>query len=105
MCETCADPGHEDKLMICDGCDAGYHTFCLNPPLSRPPLGKVVVYLHFQSLNRVLKGGWRCGDCVQCLHCGSKTPGTGASCKWRANYTACDSCYQLFLDKKVLADL
>ena len=26
---------------------------------------------------------------MQCVHCGAKTPGTGASCKWRANYTAC----------------
>eukprot|EP00026_Physarum_polycephalum_P007071 Phypoly_transcript_07124.p1 GENE.Phypoly_transcript_07124~~Phypoly_transcript_07124.p1 ORF type:complete len:533 (+),score=111.78 Phypoly_transcript_07124:62-1660(+) len=83
MCEVCNDPGNEDKLMICDACDAGYHTFCISPPLNRPP-----------------QGGWRCQDCVQCVHCGAKTPGTGASCKWRANYTACDSCYQLYMDNK-----
>lgn len=105
MCEVCNDPGHEDKLMICDACDSGYHTFCLSPPLNRPPLGKTF-FIH-QSIPCVFKvmeniiGGWRCQECVKCLHCGSKTPGTGASCKWRANYTACDSCYQLYLDGKV----
>lgn len=83
--------------MICDGCDKGYHTFCLNPPLNRPPQGWCIC-LYFINM---LIGGWRCPACVQCVHCGARTPGLGASCKWRANYTACDSCYQLLLDKKV----
>ena len=25
-------------MLLCDGCDLGFHTFCLDPPLSAAPL-------------------------------------------------------------------
>ena len=34
-------------MLLCDGCDDSYHTFCLNPPL-----------------NEIPKGDWRCPCCV-----------------------------------------
>lgn len=34
-------------MLLCDGCDDSYHTFCLLPPLSEIP-----------------KGDWRCPRCV-----------------------------------------
>jgi hypothetical protein len=30
-------------MLICDGCDKGYHTFCLQPPLERVPQDPVWV--------------------------------------------------------------
>ena len=27
----------DDQLLLCDGCDGAYHTFCLNPPLDEIP--------------------------------------------------------------------
>jgi len=27
-------------MLLCDNCDAGFHIFCLNPPLSKIPRGK-----------------------------------------------------------------
>lgn len=36
-CEICHKNGHEDSLLLCDGCNRGFHTFCLNPPLSSVP--------------------------------------------------------------------
>lgn len=28
-CGTCGEGGDEDKLMLCDGCDAGHHCYCV----------------------------------------------------------------------------
>jgi hypothetical protein len=38
-CQTCNSSDNDDKLMFCDLCDRGYHTYCLNPPLKAPPEG------------------------------------------------------------------
>ena len=36
---ACRDPGNEELLMICDGCDRGCHTFCAVPKLAELPNG------------------------------------------------------------------
>ena len=39
ICETGEDePG--DEMLLCDGCNRGYHLACLNPPLTRIPPGE-----------------------------------------------------------------
>lgn len=40
FCQVCSFGDRESKMLLCDGCDAEYHTFCLDPPLSRIPKGK-----------------------------------------------------------------
>eukprot|EP01133_Synstelium_polycarpum_P014987 gene14987-17723_t len=87
LCESCKDPGQEEKMLFCDVCDKGFHTFCLNPSLEKPPVG-----------------GWRCPTCVFCVHCGSKSPGTKPDAKWRGNYTSCESCTLIINDRKSLID-
>uniref|UniRef100_A0A8C7JDX4 [histone H3]-trimethyl-L-lysine(4) demethylase n=1 Tax=Oncorhynchus kisutch TaxID=8019 RepID=A0A8C7JDX4_ONCKI len=47
MCLVCGSGSDEDRLLLCDGCDASYHTFCLIPPLHDIP-----------------KGDWRCPKCL-----------------------------------------
>ncbi|KAK3597616.1 hypothetical protein CHS0354_030166 [Potamilus streckersoni] len=37
-CEVCNQCDREDKLLLCDGCDLGYHMDCLVPPLRRVPV-------------------------------------------------------------------
>ncbi|XP_061839855.1 lysine-specific demethylase 5B-B isoform X2 [Nerophis lumbriciformis] len=46
-CLVCGSGGDEDRLLLCDGCDDSYHTFCLIPPLHDVP-----------------KGDWRCPKCL-----------------------------------------
>jgi hypothetical protein len=29
LCGRCGDGGDEPHLMLCDGCDQGYHCFCV----------------------------------------------------------------------------
>ncbi|XP_025021860.1 PHD and RING finger domain-containing protein 1 isoform X1 [Python bivittatus] len=38
FCEVCGRSDREDRLLLCDGCDAGYHMECLNPPLNEVPV-------------------------------------------------------------------
>uniref|UniRef100_A0A3B5B5X9 [histone H3]-trimethyl-L-lysine(4) demethylase n=1 Tax=Stegastes partitus TaxID=144197 RepID=A0A3B5B5X9_9TELE len=47
VCRMCGRGDDDEKLLLCDGCDDNYHTFCLLPPLADPP-----------------KGNWRCPKCV-----------------------------------------
>jgi hypothetical protein len=36
-CRVCLKDNHEEKLILCDHCDANYHVYCLSPPLSSVP--------------------------------------------------------------------
>uniref|UniRef100_A0A673M2E0 [histone H3]-trimethyl-L-lysine(4) demethylase n=1 Tax=Sinocyclocheilus rhinocerous TaxID=307959 RepID=A0A673M2E0_9TELE len=47
VCRMCGRGDEDEKLLLCDGCEDNYHTFCLIPPLSDPP-----------------KGNWRCPKCI-----------------------------------------
>lgn len=73
-CEICGNCDREDRMLLCDGCDLGYHMECLDPPLSHVPVdnwycsecdhntsansngaiaeavGKVILFLLLQSL-------------------------------------------------------
>lgn len=46
-CLNCGRGDDEEFILLCDGCDDSYHTFCLYPPLKEVP-----------------KGDWRCPSCV-----------------------------------------
>ena len=39
----CRQPGDHNRMLVCDLCDTGYHTYCLDPPMSTIP-----------------KTGWKC---------------------------------------------
>ncbi|XP_041054016.1 PHD and RING finger domain-containing protein 1 isoform X2 [Carcharodon carcharias] len=37
-CEVCGRSDREDSLLLCDGCDSGYHLDCLTPALDTVPV-------------------------------------------------------------------
>ena len=39
-CMLCGTVGDEALLLLCDGCDQGYHTYCLSPPIIGIPEGE-----------------------------------------------------------------
>ncbi|KAK9723158.1 PHD-finger [Popillia japonica] len=47
VCHNCNRGDSEEYMLLCDGCDDSYHTFCLMPPLVEIP-----------------KGDWCCPKCV-----------------------------------------
>lgn len=38
-CQFCQSGENEDKLLLCDGCDRGYHTYCFKPQMTSVPEG------------------------------------------------------------------
>lgn len=46
-CEVCGNCDREDRLLLCDACDLGYHCECLTPPLDTVPVEE-----------------WYCPDCA-----------------------------------------
>ena len=47
-CRVCNSKDDEDEMLLCDGCDAGYHTYCSQPPIENVP-----------------EGDWFCPDCPE----------------------------------------
>ena len=40
ICLNCGRGDAEDQMLLCDGCDDSYHTFCLMPRLPEIPKGE-----------------------------------------------------------------
>ena len=40
VCQVCCEGGEDSRMLLCDGCDLGFHTFCLRPRLLRIPAGQ-----------------------------------------------------------------
>uniref|UniRef100_A0A5K3EX38 MBD domain-containing protein n=1 Tax=Mesocestoides corti TaxID=53468 RepID=A0A5K3EX38_MESCO len=64
LCQICRRDKNEARLLLCDGCDHGYHTYCFRPPMVSIP-----------------DGDWFCYDCVSkatgkchCFVCGLSKP-------------------------------
>ncbi|KAH4044525.1 hypothetical protein HBH49_215780 [Parastagonospora nodorum] len=36
-CETCGTDNDPQSILLCDSCDAGYHGYCLDPPIKAVP--------------------------------------------------------------------
>ncbi|EZA62404.1 PHD and RING finger domain-containing protein [Ooceraea biroi] len=48
FCEICNQSDREDRMLLCDGCDRGYHLECLTPPMTTVPIEE-----------------WFCPECVR----------------------------------------
>ncbi|UJR35819.1 hypothetical protein I4U23_028566 [Adineta vaga] len=76
-CEICNSDNDEEKLLLCDGCDHGTHTYCFLPPMSFIP-----------------PNDWYCYVCIGkakgenlCFVCGNKSDD---------QFNRCEHCGKLF---------
>ncbi|KAG9130501.1 hypothetical protein Leryth_024346 [Lithospermum erythrorhizon] len=51
ICKVCGINRDDTSVLLCDGCNGAYHTYCLNPPLSKIP-----------------EGNWFCPFCISHRH-------------------------------------
>ena len=38
-CKVCKSKDEGEKMLLCDGCDCGFHIYCLKPPMKKIPEG------------------------------------------------------------------
>ncbi|XP_062579329.1 lysine-specific demethylase 5A-like isoform X3 [Saccostrea cucullata] len=57
ICHMCNRGDGEEYMLLCDGCDDAFHTYCLIPPMPEVP-----------------KGDWRCPKCVAKACCRPMNP-------------------------------
>lgn len=55
----------EEYMLLCDGCDDAFHTYCLIPPMPEVP-----------------KGDWRCPKCVAKVRNKWEDPKTSQCWNW-----------------------
>ncbi|XP_064471785.1 bromodomain adjacent to zinc finger domain protein 2B-like isoform X2 [Ornithodoros turicata] len=74
-CQFCHSGDNEEMLLLCDGCDKGYHTYCFKPKMDNIP-----------------EGDWYCYECLNktqeekvCVLCGKK-----------GKLVHCDGCPKVF---------
>ncbi|XP_050348273.1 PHD and RING finger domain-containing protein 1 isoform X2 [Nymphalis io] len=51
VCEICGSTEDEETMLLCDGCDLGYHMQCLSPPLAEVPADQWLCPNCYVSLN------------------------------------------------------
>ncbi|XP_029646826.1 bromodomain adjacent to zinc finger domain protein 2B isoform X3 [Octopus sinensis] len=76
LCQICRKDDNEAELLLCDGCDKGYHTYCFKPKMETIP-----------------DGDWYCYECISkatgvpcCVACGKKN----------GKLATCDECPRAF---------
>jgi hypothetical protein len=65
VCNVCQDGGAEHVMLLCDGCDRGFHTHCVQLP-------------------RVPRGAWHCRRCrrAAAVEDGADDDAPPAPCLW-----------------------
>ncbi|XP_076366314.1 bromodomain adjacent to zinc finger domain protein 2B-like isoform X2 [Tachypleus tridentatus] len=74
-CQFCHSGSNEETLLLCDGCDKGYHTYCFKPKMETIP-----------------DGDWYCYECLNKATCDKVC----VLCGKHGELIRCDLCSKVF---------
>lgn len=80
VCNVCKAADNEDSLLLCDGCDRAYHTFCC---CGCDCCGEKPKGAHFKKAMSIPEGDWFCKHCTD--HPKSKNRGVTNMYGWGSN--------------------
>ncbi|XP_022106511.1 bromodomain adjacent to zinc finger domain protein 2B-like isoform X3 [Acanthaster planci] len=72
FCQLCRKGDNEALLLLCDGCDKGFHTYCIKPKKTQIP-----------------EGDWYCSVCISKA---TGEPGTCTECQKTGKLLKCEQC-------------
>lgn len=99
-------PGEDSKMLVCEACDKGYHTFCMEPAIEGVPADswKCKVRPPYPHLFFGELWGGACPsfdaplpppqNCRVCSDCGRRPPELDPGCQWHRSYSVCEGCQQ-----------
>ncbi|XP_052093544.1 bromodomain adjacent to zinc finger domain protein 2B-like isoform X6 [Mytilus californianus] len=72
LCQICRKDDNEAELLLCDGCDKGYHTYCFKPKMENIPEGDWYCYACISKATGepcCIVCGRKHGKIIECDHC------------------------------------
>ena len=92
-------------MLVCEACDKGYHTFCMEPAIKGLPADswKCKVRPALTEGGTGVPGPPRSTpdvplpplqNCRVCSDCGRRPAGLDPGCQWYRSYSVCEGCQQ-----------
>lgn len=98
-------PGEDSMMLVCEACDKGYHTFCMEPAIEGVPADSWKCKVCPAALSSLPGGAQEClephldvpsvpQNCRVCSDCGRRPSELDPGCQWHQSFSVCQGCQQ-----------
>lgn len=92
-------------MLVCEACDKGYHTFCMEPAIEGVPADSWKCKVRPAALSLLCGGAQSClrphldvprvpQNCRLCSDCGRRPAELDPGCQWHQSFSVCEGCQQ-----------